>query len=250
MAAARRGTRLECEERTVEWIGSPEALAAVRPALAETAATCEASGAALGVFKVIPARLTGLGERALSVVDSWGLYSAAEQGLAGQLTTVRGLAPKDEEEVHLVVASGTPVASDRAPRIVGLLKTGLRDLWLRDRSGAFVQAPRKLCVLDIAVHPSARRNGVAVAALEAVLGSRGGAVASAAVDRPSAAMQALLAHRFAGSFGEGVIEQDCRFWVATAEIERLKAAERGGEQRPEGEETGRVRGSRLQRGDE
>jgi len=150
---------------------------------------------------------------AAAALDAWGEYSGSEQGLSRPVTVSSKLAAEGgAPAVYVLLAVGEtgPTA------VVGLCKTGARHLFLRDATGAFVEADLR-CILDVVVHASFRRRGVGLRLLEAAARSDGTRLADMGIDRPSAAMRSLLSRRLPSAFGH-VIEQDCRFWVSSAVI--------------------------------
>jgi GNAT superfamily N-acetyltransferase len=147
-------------------------------------------------------------------IDAWGEFSAKCQGLRRPITSVELLRGPFADHAAFVVLEGS------SARVVGIVKTGQKHLYLRDRKGGFVNG-RILCLLDVCIHPRLRGRGVGFAAIQAVLATLGSSLERCAIDRPSAPMQRLLRSWFPEHFAS-VIEQDSKFWVSESAIESMR----------------------------
>lgn len=135
-----------------------------------------------------------------AAIDSLGIESARAQGLAAPITSYSLLqsSPPGEALVVYLACLGGNVA-----RPIGLLKTGVRTLFVHTPRGAlWREVTPAACVLDFFVHPAHRRRGVGAALFREVLAVEGRRRAlpagsplpasQLAFDRPSAAFLAFL----------------------------------------------------------
>ncbi|KAL3260074.1 hypothetical protein MRX96_016543 [Rhipicephalus microplus] len=91
-------------------------------------------------------------ERLGLVIDALGKASSLAQSLAAPVTTSDRLRNSDHR-VYLLVEP-----SARGGTVLGLLKVGFKQLFLRDGHGRLCQV-RPLCLLDFYVHQSRQRKG-------------------------------------------------------------------------------------------
>ncbi|KAH7983470.1 hypothetical protein HPB52_012284 [Rhipicephalus sanguineus] len=108
-------------------------------------------GGRTGCSNALPL-LARVQERLGLVIDALGQASCAAQGLPAPVTTSDRLR-NSGHRVYLLVEP-----SARGGTVLGLLKVGFKQLFLRDGHGRLCQV-RPLCLLDFYVHQSRQRKG-------------------------------------------------------------------------------------------
>ncbi|CAK0782603.1 hypothetical protein CVIRNUC_005808 [Coccomyxa viridis] len=141
------------------------------------------------------------------MVDVIARSSAQAQGLRGPITSLQKLQRAGQT---LYLAAERTVA-DRV-RLVGLLKTGRKSLFLRDAGAAYCSR-QLLCVLDFFVLPQHQRQGLGQALFQVFQATEQESPGSVAYDTPSPKLLSFLQKHYGlGDF----MPQDNRFVVFNA----------------------------------
>jgi len=111
-----------------------------------------------------------------AIIDGLGQGSKVSQGINAVLTSVERLCSSPSHRIYLLCV-------DR--RAIGILKVGVKKLFIRRRTGALVEMD-PLCVLDFYVHESEQRNGWGRLLFDHMLSQEGVQPSQLAIDKPSA----------------------------------------------------------------
>ncbi|KYB28942.1 Alpha-tubulin N-acetyltransferase 1-like Protein [Tribolium castaneum] len=114
------------------------------------------------------------------VVNAMGEASAAAQGLTKPITTAERLR-NSEHSVYLLIDQN---AGNGRGAVTGMLKTGMKGLYVFDRNGQHYQVSPP-CVLDFYVHESRQRTGLGKRLFEHMLQTESIEPVKMAIDRPS-----------------------------------------------------------------
>jgi GNAT superfamily N-acetyltransferase len=126
------------------------------------------------------------------LVDTLGALSARAQGLPQPITTAARLTSNPDHVLYLHVATeGSSLVCS------GLLKTGRKNLFVRDASGRMHELTGHRCVLDFYVHESRQRRGLGRELMEATLEYENLDPGRLAYDRPSPKFIAFLRKHYA-----------------------------------------------------
>ncbi|XP_049267775.1 alpha-tubulin N-acetyltransferase 1-like, partial [Rhipicephalus sanguineus] len=128
-------------------------------------------------------------ERLGLVIDALGQASCAAQGLPAPVTTSDRLR-NSGHRVYLLVEP-----SARGGTVLGLLKVGFKQLFLRDGHGRLCQV-RPLCLLDFYVHQSRQRKGYGRRLFDKMAQTEQIAASQLAIDQPSEKMLAFMERHF------------------------------------------------------
>lgn len=128
-------------------------------------------------------------ERLGLVIDALGKASSLAQSLAAPVTTSDRLRNSDHR-VYLLVEP-----SARGGTVLGLLKVGFKQLFLRDGHGRLCQV-RPLCLLDFYVHQSRQRKGNGRRLFDRMTQTEKIAANQIAIDQPSEKMLAFMERHF------------------------------------------------------
>lgn len=120
-------------------------------------------------------------------IDRIGELSAKAQGLHTTVTSVGKLSEK--HTVYLLAAVGEGL-------VTGVLKVGLKDLYLFDEDSKMSCHKSTPSILDFYVHESHQRRGMGKRLFERMLADQKWRVGKCAVDRPSAMMRSFLAKHY------------------------------------------------------
>ncbi|XP_060832099.1 alpha-tubulin N-acetyltransferase-like isoform X1 [Bombus pascuorum] len=127
-------------------------------------------------------------QRQLSrVLDDMGEASARAQGLNKSITSAVKLRDTD----HVVYLLVDNEANNGLGSVVGLLKTGSKNLFMFDETGAHYQLKPR-CVLDFYVHESRQRMGLGNILYQHMLSEENIRPVKLAIDRPSEKFLAFL----------------------------------------------------------
>lgn len=127
-------------------------------------------------------------QRQLSkVLDDMGEASARAQGLNKPITSALKLRDTD----HIVYLLVDSEANNGLGSVVGLLKTGSKNLFMFDETGAHYQLKSR-CILDFYVHESRQRMGLGNILYEHMLSEENIRPVKLAIDKPSEKFLAFL----------------------------------------------------------
>lgn len=127
-------------------------------------------------------------QRLLSkILDDMGEASAKAQGLNKPITSALKLRDTD----HIVYLLVDSEANNNLGSVVGLLKTGSKNLFMFDETGASYQL-RPRCILDFYVHESRQRMGLGNILYQYMLSEENIRPVKLAIDRPSEKFLAFL----------------------------------------------------------
>ncbi|XP_017763751.1 PREDICTED: alpha-tubulin N-acetyltransferase-like [Eufriesea mexicana] len=127
-------------------------------------------------------------QRQLSrVLDDMGEASARAQGLNKSITNALKLRDTD----HVVYLLVDNEANNGLGSVVGLLKTGSKNLFMFDETGAHYQLKPR-CILDFYVHESRQRMGLGNILYQHMLSEENIRPVKLAIDRPSEKFLAFL----------------------------------------------------------
>ncbi|XP_076302447.1 alpha-tubulin N-acetyltransferase-like [Lasioglossum baleicum] len=127
-------------------------------------------------------------QRQLSrVLDDMGEASARAQGLNKSITNALRLRDTD----HVVYLLVDNEANNGLGSVVGLLKTGSKNLFMFDETGAHYQLKPR-CILDFYVHESRQRMGLGNILYQHMLSEENIRPVKLAIDRPSEKFLAFL----------------------------------------------------------
>ncbi|XP_015517513.1 alpha-tubulin N-acetyltransferase 1 isoform X1 [Neodiprion lecontei] len=121
------------------------------------------------------------------VLDDMGEASAKAQGLSKTITSAQKLRDTD----HLVYLLVDSEANQGKGSVVGLLKTGSKNLFMFDETGLHYQLQPR-CVLDFYVHESRQRTGCGNLLYQHMLAEEKITPLKLAIDRPSEKLLAFL----------------------------------------------------------
>ncbi|XP_030853669.1 alpha-tubulin N-acetyltransferase 1-like [Strongylocentrotus purpuratus] len=121
------------------------------------------------------------------VIDQMGMASSKAQGLKHVITTARRLRFTDNK-LYVVT---DPMANGELGAVVGILKTGRKNLFVLDRHGNQTEM-QPICVLDFYVHESCQRKGYGKKLFTHMLQAEGVKPHHLAIDRPSHKFQSFL----------------------------------------------------------
>ncbi|KAL6261417.1 hypothetical protein P5V15_006511 [Pogonomyrmex californicus] len=145
-------------------------------------------------------------QRLLSrILDDMGEASARAQGLNKSVTSALKLRDTDHT-VYLLVDNN---ANNGFGSVVGLLKTGSKNLFLFDETGDHYQLQAR-CILDFYVHESRQRMGLGNILYQHMLHEENVRPVKLAIDRPSEKFLAFL-HKYYGL--SKIIPQNNKFVV-------------------------------------
>ncbi|XP_075556503.1 alpha-tubulin N-acetyltransferase 1-like isoform X2 [Dermacentor variabilis] len=128
-------------------------------------------------------------ERLGLVIDALGEASCAAQGLPAPVTTSDRL----QNSGHRVYILVEP--NDRGGAVLGLLKVGFKQLFLRDGHSRLCQV-RPLCLLDFYVQQSRQRQGYGRRLFDRMAQTEQIAANQLAIDQPSEKMLAFMERHF------------------------------------------------------
>lgn len=114
------------------------------------------------------------------VVDSMGLASAKAQDLHHPITSAEKMKNCD----HTLYLMIDPRGNDGKGSLVGLLKMGVKHLFLFDATG-MVHEKETLCVLDFYVHETKQRTGLGKQIFDFMLEDKDVVPCKLAIDKPS-----------------------------------------------------------------
>lgn len=145
-------------------------------------------------------------QRQLSrVLDDMGEASARAQGLNKPITSTLKLRDTD----HVVYLLVDNEANNGLGSVVGLLKTGSKNLFMFDETGAHYQLKPR-CILDFYVHESRQRMGLGNILYQHMLSEEDIRPVKLAIDRPSEKFLAFLDKHYGLS---KIIPQNNKFVV-------------------------------------
>ncbi|KAK2585296.1 hypothetical protein KPH14_009981 [Odynerus spinipes] len=145
-------------------------------------------------------------QRQLSkILDDMGEASAKAQGLNKPITSAVKLRDTDHV-LYLLVDSE---ANNNLGSVVGLLKTGSKNLFMFDETGANYQL-RPRCILDFYIHESRQRMGLGNILYQYMLSEENIKPVKLAIDRPSEKFLAFLQKHYGLS---KIIPQNNKFVV-------------------------------------
>ncbi|KAK1121128.1 hypothetical protein K0M31_010441 [Melipona bicolor] len=145
-------------------------------------------------------------QRQLSrVLDDMGEASAKAQGLNKPITSTLKLRDTD----HVVYLLVDNEANNGLGSVVGLLKTGSKNLFMFDETGAHYQLKPR-CILDFYVHESRQRMGLGNILYQHMLSEEDIRPVKLAIDRPSEKFLAFLDKHYGLS---KIIPQNNKFVV-------------------------------------
>ncbi|XP_030853700.1 alpha-tubulin N-acetyltransferase 1 [Strongylocentrotus purpuratus] len=121
------------------------------------------------------------------VIDQMGMASSKAQGLKHVITTARRLRFTDNK-LYVVT---DPMANGELGAVVGILKTGRKNLFVLDHHGNQTEM-QPICVLDFYVHESCQRKGYGKKLFTHMLQAEGVKPHHLAIDRPSHKFQSFL----------------------------------------------------------
>ncbi|CAN7993762.1 unnamed protein product [Ixodes hexagonus] len=124
------------------------------------------------------------------VIDALGEASSMAQGLPAAVTTTEKLR-RSRHRVYILVE---PKADGRA-LVLGLLKVGFKQLFLRDESCRLCQV-RPLCLLDFYVHESRQRQGCGRRLFDCMTKMESLSPAQLPIDHPSGKLLAFMERHF------------------------------------------------------
>ncbi|XP_057333363.1 alpha-tubulin N-acetyltransferase-like [Microplitis mediator] len=114
------------------------------------------------------------------ILDDMGEASAMAQGLSKPITSALKLRDTD----HVVYLLVDNAGNEGLGSVVGLLKTGSKNLFMFDEAGAYFQLQPR-CILDFYVHESKQRMGFGKDLYEFMLAEERIRPVKLAIDRPS-----------------------------------------------------------------
>uniref|UniRef100_A0A1B6L2D5 Alpha-tubulin N-acetyltransferase n=1 Tax=Graphocephala atropunctata TaxID=36148 RepID=A0A1B6L2D5_9HEMI len=114
------------------------------------------------------------------VLDEMGYASGKAQGLQHPITSADKLR-NSEQIVYLMIEPGD---NDGKGSVVGLLKIGVKNLFLYDETG-MVHEKKSLCILDFYVHESKQRSGHGKELYDYMLHDKNLEPCQLAIDKPS-----------------------------------------------------------------
>ncbi|CAL1679725.1 unnamed protein product [Lasius platythorax] len=145
-------------------------------------------------------------QRLLSrILDDMGEASARAQGLNKPITSALKLRDTDHT-IYLLVDNE---ANNGLGSVVGLLKTGSKNLFLFDETGEHYQLQAR-CILDFYVHESRQRTGLGNILYQHMLSEENIRPVKLAIDRPSEKLLAFLRKYYGLS---KIISQNNKFVV-------------------------------------
>ncbi|KAF7378589.1 hypothetical protein HZH66_015376 [Vespula vulgaris] len=145
-------------------------------------------------------------QRQLSkILDDMGEASAKAQGLSKSITSAVKLRDTD----HIVYLLVDSEANNNLGSVVGLLKTGSKNLFMFDETGANYQL-RPRCILDFYIHESRQRMGLGNILYQYMLSEENIRPVKLAIDRPSEKFLAFLQKHYGLS---KIIPQNNKFVV-------------------------------------
>uniref|UniRef100_A0A1B6H6G6 Alpha-tubulin N-acetyltransferase n=1 Tax=Homalodisca liturata TaxID=320908 RepID=A0A1B6H6G6_9HEMI len=115
-----------------------------------------------------------------NIIDAMGYASAKAQDLQHPITSADKLRNID----HTVYLMIEPEDNDGKGSVVGLLKIGVKNLFLFDETG-MVHEMKSLCILDFYVHESKQRSGYGKKLYDYMLHDKEISPCKLAIDRPS-----------------------------------------------------------------
>ncbi|XP_031773408.1 alpha-tubulin N-acetyltransferase isoform X2 [Apis florea] len=132
-------------------------------------------------------------QRQLSkILDDMGEASARAQGLNKPITSALKLRDTD----HIVYLLMDNEANNGLGSVVGLLKTGSKNLFMFDETGAHYQLKPR-CILDFYIHESRQRMGLGNILYQHMLSEENIRPVKLAIDRPSEKFLAFLSKHYA-----------------------------------------------------
>lgn len=120
-------------------------------------------------------------------IDRIGELSAKAQSLHTTVTSVGKL--NEKNTIYLL-------ASMSEGLVTGVLKVGLKDLYLFDEDSKLSCHKATPSILDFYIHESHQRRGMGKRLFERMLADQGWSVGKCAVDRPSTMMRSFLAKHY------------------------------------------------------
>ncbi|XP_061933724.1 alpha-tubulin N-acetyltransferase isoform X1 [Apis cerana] len=132
-------------------------------------------------------------QRQLSrILDDMGEASARAQGLNKPITSALKLRDTD----HIVYLLMDNEANNGLGSVIGLLKTGSKNLFMFDETGAHYQLKPR-CILDFYIHESRQRMGLGNILYQHMLSEENIRPVKLAIDRPSEKFLAFLSKHYA-----------------------------------------------------
>ncbi|XP_034947784.1 alpha-tubulin N-acetyltransferase-like [Chelonus insularis] len=145
-------------------------------------------------------------QRQLSrIIDEMGEASAQAQGLSKPITSAAKLRDTD----HIVYLLVDNAGNQGFGTVVGLLKTGSKNLFMFDETGAHYQLQPR-CVLDFYVHETKQRMGFGKDLYQYMLAEEQIRPVKLAIDRPSEKFLRFLRRHYGL---DGIIPQNNKFVV-------------------------------------
>ncbi|KAI4477530.1 hypothetical protein M0804_012647 [Polistes exclamans] len=139
------------------------------------------------------------------ILDDMGEASAKAQGLSKPITSASKLRDTD----HIVYLLVDSEANNNLGSVVGLLKTGSKNLFMFDETGANYQLKPR-CILDFYIHESRQRMGLGKILYQYMLSEENIRPVKLAIDRPSEKFLAFLQKHYGLS---KIIPQNNKFVV-------------------------------------
>ncbi|XP_015184067.1 PREDICTED: alpha-tubulin N-acetyltransferase-like isoform X2 [Polistes dominula] len=139
------------------------------------------------------------------ILDDMGEASAKAQGLSKPITSASKLRDTD----HIVYLLVDSEANNNLGSVVGLLKTGSKNLFMFDETGASYQLKPR-CILDFYIHESRQRMGLGKILYQYMLTEENIRPVKLAIDRPSEKFLAFLQKHYGLS---KIIPQNNKFVV-------------------------------------
>ncbi|KAM7305771.1 alpha-tubulin N-acetyltransferase 1 [Ixodes scapularis] len=124
------------------------------------------------------------------VIDALGEASRAAQSLSAAVTTTEKLR-RSRHRVYILVES----TADGRALVLGLLKVGFKQLFLRDEHSRLCQV-RPLCLLDFYVHESRQRQGCGRRLFDCMTKTESLSPAQLPIDHPSEKLLSFMERHF------------------------------------------------------
>nr|XP_014095878.2 alpha-tubulin N-acetyltransferase 1-like [Bactrocera oleae] len=156
-----------------------------------------------------------------AIIDHLGQLSAIAQKLNIPITTAQKLRKSDNQIVYLMADLGE-FNSGRSDEVVGLLKIGMKDLYLFDELGQSRKVDNAPCILDFYVHDKRQRSGLGKKLFQTMLSEEKWEPVKCSVDRPSEKLLGFLKKHYGL---ERVIPQANHFVLYDGFFEQDKANE-------------------------
>ncbi|XP_030378822.1 alpha-tubulin N-acetyltransferase 1-like [Scaptodrosophila lebanonensis] len=122
------------------------------------------------------------------ILNVMGVLSAHAQDLRSPVTTAGRVREAPNQYVYLLAN----VRRGRRGQVCGMLKVGLKQLFLFDVNGAMRNVSQAPSILDFYVHESCQRTGQGKRLFEYMLADMGWSAVQCAIDRPSGKMAGFM----------------------------------------------------------